>query len=113
MPLQRFGQVIRLKPEKYGEYKRLHAAVWPEVLATIHKANIRRYSIFHKNGYLFAYFEYIGDDFEADMAKIADDPKTHEWWALTDPCQEPIEGDSKGSVEGNWWATMEELFHID
>jgi L-rhamnose mutarotase len=47
------------------------------------------------------------------MARIASDPKTHEWWALTDPCQEPVEGNSKGSREGNWWADMEELFHMD
>lgn len=113
MGVRRFGQVIRLKPEKYDEYKRLHAAVWQEVLAQIHDANIRNYSIYHKNGFLFAYFEYIGEDFAADMAKIGNDPKTHEWWALTDPCQEPIEGNSKGSLEGNWWAGMEELFHVD
>lgn len=111
--MQRFGQVIRLKPEKYEEYKRLHAAVWPEVLAKIHEVNIRNYSIFHKNGLLFAYFEYIGDDFAGDMAKMSADSKTREWWAVTDPCQQPIEGNSKSSVEGNWWATMEELFHTD
>lgn len=111
--MQRFGQIIRLKPEKYDEYKRLHAAVWPEVLAMLRSANIQNYSIYHKNGLLFAYFEYVGTDFAGDMAKIASDPKTHEWWAVTDPCQEPIEGNSKGSTEGNWWISMEELFHMD
>lgn len=113
MAVQRFGQVIRLRPEKYEEYRRLHAAVWPEVLAKLREVNIRNYSIFHKNGLLFAYFEYIGDDFAGDMAKMAADPKTHEWWAVTDPCQEPIEGNSKSSREGGWWASMEELFHME
>jgi L-rhamnose mutarotase len=111
LPMKRFGQIIRLKPEKYEEYKRLHADPWPEVLATIEAANIRNYSIYHWNGFLFAYFEYVGDNFDADMAKVAADPKTREWWALTDPCQQPVEGSSSGSVEGNWWHTMEELFH--
>jgi L-rhamnose mutarotase len=110
---RRFGQIIKLRSDKSAYYKRLHAAVWPEVLATIHAANIRNYSIYHKNGFLFAYFEYVGSDFDGDMAKIASDAKTHEWWALTDPCQEPVEGSSKGSTEGNWWANMEELFHTD
>jgi L-rhamnose mutarotase len=113
MSVQRFGQVIRLKPEKYEEYKQLHAQVWPEVLARLRDANIRNYSIFHKNGLLFAYFEYTGTDFEGDMAKVGSDPRTQQWWAVTDPCQEPIEGDSKSSLEGNWWATMEELFHME
>lgn len=111
--MKRVGQVIRLKPEKYDEYKRLHANAWQEILAAISAANIRNYSIYHWNGYLFAYYEYVGDDYDADMAKIAADPKTREWWALTDPCQEPVEGDSKGSIEGNWWRDMEELFHHD
>jgi L-rhamnose mutarotase len=111
--MRRFGQIIKLRPEKYEDYKRLHAAVWPEVQAKIAEANIRNYSIYHKNGFLFAYFEYVGSDFEGDMAKIGDDPKTHEWWALTDPCQEPVEGNSKSSRDGNWWLPMEELFHMD
>ncbi|MNR66947.1 hypothetical protein D3C85_1906870 [compost metagenome] len=38
----------------------------------------------------------------------ADDPKTQEWWKLTDPCQEPIESANKGER----WAAMEEVFHI-
>ncbi len=111
--MKRIGQVIKLKPDAYEEYKRLHAEVWTDVLATIEKANIRNYSIFHWNGYLFAYMEYIGDDFEADMASIADDPKTREWWQLTDPLQEPVAGNSSGSIEGNWWKDMEQLFHTD
>ena len=111
--MQRFGQLIGVKPEKLEEYVRYHAAVWPEILDMIRQCNIRNYSIFHKDHLLFAYFEYVGDDFAADMAKVAADPRTHEWWALTDPCQEPFEGDSKGSVEGNWWLPMEELFHMD
>ena len=107
--MRRFGQIIQLKPEKYEEYKQLHADVWPDVLSMIQQCNIERYSIFHKNGYLFAYFEYVGDDFEADMAKMAADPRTQAWWKLTDPCQEPV----KNAAEGEWWATMEELFHMD
>lgn len=113
MPVQRFGQIIKLKPEKYEEYKRLHADTWKEVLARIYEANIRNYSIYHHDGFLFAYFEYSGDNFEADMAKIASDPKTHEWWALTDPCQESLILGAIGSKAGPWWLRMEELFHTD
>jgi L-rhamnose mutarotase len=105
--MKRFGQLIKLKPEKYEEYKKLHAAVWPEVLKMITECNIRNYSIFHKDGFLFAYFEYNGTDFTSDMAKMAADPITQEWWKLCTPCQDPVETRAKGE----WWAAMEEMFH--
>lgn len=111
--MRRFGQIIKLKPDMYDTYKRLHAETWPAVLAAIHRANIRNYSVYHRGGLLFAYFEYIGADFDADMATIAADPTTLEWWQVTDPCQEPFEGTSTGSLAGNWWLNMEELFHTD
>ncbi len=109
--MQRMGMVIGLKPEKVAEYKRLHAAVWPDVLDMISKCNIRNYSIFLKEpeNLLFGYWEYHGTDFAADAAKMAADPKTQEWWDVCMPCQEPLE--SRGN--GEWWAMMEEVFHHD
>jgi L-rhamnose mutarotase len=107
--MERYGMVIKVKPEKLAEYKALHADPWPEVLEMIRQCNIRNYSIYLKDGYLFSYFEYVGDDFEADMAKMAADPKTQAWWQLTDPCQEPLES----RAEGEWWARMQEVFHAD
>jgi L-rhamnose mutarotase len=60
--------------------------------------------------YLFSYFEYDGQDFAADMAKMAADPETQKWWAVCKPCQEPL----PGVVEaGGWWAEAEEVFHCD
>jgi len=107
--MRRFGQLIGVKPEHIEEYERLHAEVWPEVLATIHACNIRNYSIFRHENLLFAYFEYIGDDFAADMAKMAEDPKTREWWSHTDPMQEPL----SSRQPGEWWTTLKEVFHTD
>jgi L-rhamnose mutarotase len=107
--MKRFGQVIRVKPEALEEYVKYHADVWPGVLAMISECNIRNYSIFHKDGYLFAYFEYHGEDFEADMAKMAADPTTQKWWDVVMPFQQPLET----RAEGEWWATMDEVFHTD
>lgn len=107
--MKRYGQVIRVNPETFGEYVRYHADVWPDILKMIYECNIRNYSIFHKDATLFAYFEYIGDDFKADMAKMAADPKTLEWWDIMMPMQEPLET----RAEGEWWADMDEVFHTD
>ena len=107
--MTRHGQVIRVRAELLDEYKKYHTAVWPEVLDMIRQRNMRNYSIYHKDGYLFAYYEYIGEDFQADMAKMAADPKTQEWWEIMNPIQEPLET----RAEGEWWAEMEEVFHTD
>lgn len=107
--MKRYGQIIGVKPEHFEEYKKYHAAVWPDVLKMITDCNIRNYSIFHKDNQLFAYFEYMGDDFAADMAKMAADPTTPKWWEIMEPMQQPVEN----RKEGEWWANMEEVFHLD
>lgn len=107
--MKRYGMVIRVKPEKFEEYRQLHAAVWPEVLDMIKECNISNYSIYHKDGFLFSYFEYGGTDFSADMAKMAADLMTQKWWDVCKPCQEPL----ATRAEHEWWAEMEEVFHMD
>jgi L-rhamnose mutarotase len=107
--MQRLGMTIRLRAGSAEAYKRHHSAVWPDVLRMISDCNIRNYSIYCKDDVLFSYFEYHGSDLEADMARMAADPRTQEWWAVVKPLQEPL--DSR--AEGEWWAEMEELFHLD
>ena len=107
--MQRIAQIIRVKPEAIDEYERIHRAVWPEVLATIAACNIRNYSIFRLGTTLFAYFEYHGADYAADMARMAADPKTQEWWKIMMPIQVPLEG----HAEGEWWVSTEEVFHTE
>jgi L-rhamnose mutarotase len=107
--MRRYGQLIGIKEGKLGEYARYHAAVWPEIAARITECNIHNYSIFHKDGMLFAYFEYTGGDFEADMKKMADHPRTREWWDIMMPMQEPWP--TRG--QGEWWTEMQEVFHLD
>ncbi len=107
--MQRIASVIRLRPEKEAEYRELHEAVWPSVLATLRAANVTNYSIFLRDGLLFSYLEYTGDDYAADMARIAAEPETRRWWTLTDPCQQPLDT----AAEAEWWAPAEEVFHAD
>ncbi len=107
--MKRYGSVIQVRPESLDAYKKYHAAVWPEVLAMIRRCNIRNYSIYLKDNFLFGYFEYHGTDYAADMAKMAADPKTQEWWAIMMPMQKPLET----RAAGEWWADMEEVFHAE
>ena len=112
--MRRYAWIIGLRPEKAEEYKKLHADVWPGVLKMIRECGIQNYSIYLRelpdgNLYLFSYLEYIGDDFDADMAKMAADPLTQEWDDVCKPCQKPLEN----RAEGEWWADMDEVFHCD
>ncbi|QBY07077.1 L-rhamnose mutarotase (plasmid) [Deinococcus metallilatus] len=104
--MKRVGQVIRLRPEYREAYLALHAEPWPGVLATLQAANIRNYSIFEYGELLFAYFEYTGEDWAADTARIAADPVTQAWWARTDPCQERL----PGTPDGEQWLTLPQVF---
>lgn len=105
----RLAAVIRLRPEHEEAYRQLHAAAWPDVLATLKRANVRNFSIFLRDGLLFSYLEYTGADYDADMAAVAADEATRQWWQLTDPCQQPLDT----AADGQWWAPAEELFHLD
>ncbi len=107
--MKRYAQQIRLRPEVKDEYIRYHAAVWPQVLATIASCNIHNYSIFLHENVLFAYFEYHGTDYAADMKKMAACPDTQRWWKIMDPMQQPLEN----TPDGQWWTIMPEVFHTD
>lgn len=100
----RFGQKAKLKPDKIEEYKRLHSQVWPDVLKTITECNLQNYSIFIDGNELFAYFEYVGDDFKEDMAKMERDPITLEWWKHTKPC-------FLGHEENSYYQDMVNIFY--
>jgi L-rhamnose mutarotase len=83
--------------------------VWPAVLRTIANCNIRNYSIFLRQGILFAYFEYHGADYSADMQKMAACPETQRWWSIMDPMQAPM----ADATPGEKWSVLREVFHFD
>ena len=109
MSVTRVASVIRLRSEKEAEYRALHENVWPGVTATLRENGITNFSIYLRDGTLFSYLEFRGDDYEEAMARIATDETTKEWWKLTDPCQQAVDS----AMESEWWAPAEELFHLD
>ena len=83
--IQRMGHVIAVRPEKIAEYKKLHADAW------------------------FSHWEYTGADFAGDMARMATHEPTRQWWALTDPCQQPL----ASAPAGEKWSPLEEVFYAE
>lgn len=112
--VQRYGSVVGVKDNWVARYQELHAAAWPEVLATLKRSHIQNYSIYlgklaDGHHYLFSYLEYAGNDFATDTARIAADPATQRWWAECVPCLELLPDRAAGDV----WSAMEEVFHLD
>jgi len=117
--------VIKLRTEHAEEYKQIHAEVWPAVLAALKRAHIVDYSIHLLPsppypssepgiaGLLIATFKYIGTDWEGDMRRVGEDEETRRWWKLTDGMQSSLVEGAKGSEEGEWWYTCEEVFRFE
>jgi L-rhamnose mutarotase len=112
-PPQRYAWVTGLKADKAARYEYLHAHVWPGVNKMIKECHIQNFSIHESriNGqlYLFAYLEYTGTNFDADMKKMAGDPMTQSWWKQTDPCQTPL---PDAAAKGKIWSDTKEVYFL-
>jgi L-rhamnose mutarotase len=107
--VQRFAFVVNVVPELREEYLRLHSAVWPQVEAALSEHHVTNYTIFILEETLFGYWEYVGEDYEADIAAVDADPATREWLGHTDPCQVPF---GRGARPGDGWRRLEEVWHL-
>jgi len=112
-PVTRYAWVTGLKPEKAARYEELHAHPWPSVNQMIKACHIQNFSIHEReiNGqlYLFAYLEYTGTNFDADMKRMAADPETQRWWKETDPCQSPL---PDAAAKGKIWSDTKEVYFL-
>ena len=113
--VERKGAIIGLRPEreKIIAYTQLHAATWPGVLDAIRRGNIRNFTIYHGEiepgrHMLFSHFEYVGDDFAADMATIGADEVTRVWWTYTDPLQIRL----PTAKAGEQWSGIPEVQYV-
>lgn len=103
--MERVGFTMRLLPGAEAEYRRRHAAVWPEMLDALRAAGARDYSIFVDGDRLFAYL--VVDDFDAFRASLAGAEINDRWQAamgaLIDPLTDPATG---------FHRRLEEIFHF-
>jgi L-rhamnose mutarotase len=110
---QRYAWVTGLKPDLAAHYEDLHAHAWPSVNRMIKSCHIQNFSIHEReiDGklYLFAYLEYTGANFDADMKRMADDPETQRWWKETDPCQSPL---PDAAAKGKTWSDTKEVYFL-
>jgi len=107
-PTKTVGMVIKLRPDRVEQYKALHADSNPGVRDLLTKYHMHNFSIFlQKIGeeyYEFGYYEYTGNNFKEDMAKLDAEPRNKKWLEVTDPLQIPLEGAAG-------WTTMERVYN--
>jgi len=105
--IKRVGMVVGIKPEMMEEYKRLHADDNQGVRDLLTKYHMHNFSIYlteiDGKWYEFGYYEYTGDDFEGDMARLAEEPRNIDWLKICDPMQIPLEGETG-------WREMERAY---
>jgi L-rhamnose mutarotase len=77
---QRVCFVLRIRPERAGEYRERHTAVWPEMLDALRETGWQNYSIFLRDdGLLVGYLEC--EDFQAAVDAMQEHPVNARWQA--------------------------------
>ncbi|HWR23525.1 MAG TPA: L-rhamnose mutarotase [Feifaniaceae bacterium] len=103
-----FGQIGKLKPEMAEVYVQLHGRPWPELLDTLKRYHFENYSIFRHGDFVFSYFEYTGEDYEADMLLMEREPVMLRWWTYSKPCFSSF----ALSPQEEYYADMQRIFHL-
>ena len=105
--IKRVGMVVGLKRDMEAKYREVHADSHPGVRDLLSEYGMQNFSIFltEIDGelYEFGYYEYVGDDFEKDMAEMDKEPRTIEWLKMCDPMQQPLPGEKS-------WRQMERVY---
>ncbi|QSB13386.1 L-rhamnose mutarotase [Natronosporangium hydrolyticum] len=105
--MQRVCFRLRVKPERLAEYKRRHAAVWPEMLAALRDAGWHDYSLFlHDDGLLVGYFR--TPDLTAALAAMEQTEVNQRWQAEMAPFFESLDG--RRPDQG--FEVLEEIFNL-
>jgi L-rhamnose mutarotase len=104
--IKRIGMVIGLKEDCIAAYRDLHDG--PGVRDLLRNYGIQNFNIFLQKMpdgkvYEFAYYEYHGKDYGADMAALMKEPRNIAWLKQTDATQTPLPGYDS-------WTVMEQIF---
>jgi L-rhamnose mutarotase len=101
---------LRDDPEVIAAYRRYHEAIWPEVSESLLGAGVRKMEIFLLGTRLVMILE-LADGL--DMRQVFErhlrsGPRVVEWEQLMKSFQQQV----PGAREGEWWAAMEQVFHL-
>jgi L-rhamnose mutarotase len=102
---------LRDDPAVIQAYRDFHSRVWAEVLDSLRTAGVERMDIYQLGRRLVMILELAdGLDFRSVFAThMASSPRVAEWERLMRSLQEP----SLDAPDGDWWAAMEQVFHLD
>jgi len=104
----RVSFLLKVRTGMVEEYKRRHAAVWPEMLDALRESGWRNYSLFLRpDGLLVGYLE--TDDFARCCARMKEHPVNARWQAEMVPFFESL---GPGAADDNMFP-LEEVFHLD
>ena len=105
--MQRVAFRLSVQPDRLDEYKRLHRAVWPDLLADLRAAGVRNYSIFADGAELFGYLEC--DDWAAVNRALAQSDANRRWQEfMRGYLATPIDPDAAEPMR-----LLEEVFRLD
>lgn len=105
--MQRVAFVLKVKPDMLEEYKRRHAAVWPEMLQALRETGWHNYSLYMRpDGTLFGYLE--TPDFDRAREEMVRRDVNARWQAEMAPFFESISGAPDEAM-----VPLEEVFHLD
>lgn len=99
---------LQVKPDRIDEYRRRHAAAWPEMLRALKRAGWHDYSLFLRpDGLLIGYF--LCESLEAAQAAMEDEEVNARWQAEMGEFFVALDGarPDTGFVE------LEEVFHLE
>ena len=103
--MQRIAFKMKLKPGQKEEYRRRHAAIWPELEALLKQTGVSDYSIFldEKTNTLFAVQKQAGEASSQDLGK---NPVVQRWWAYMADIMETLPDHSPVTI------ALEEVFYM-
>lgn len=106
--MQRICFLLKVRADKIDEYRRRHAAVWPEMLDALSQTGWHNYSLFLRpDGLLVGYVE--TPDFERARSAMQEHPVNARWQAEMAPFFESLEG---GAADASM-VPLTEVFHLN